>query len=87
MFGRDGVVQGGWVCQTFPWLCGAGVRSILGKFNILVGIPGWKDDETKLKYLPLFLEGDAFLVFSSLSDADKKSLAKVRGKLEGLSAC
>ena len=41
-------------------------------FNILVGIPGWKDDETKLKYLPLFLEGDAVLVFSSLSDAHKK---------------
>ena len=53
------------------------------KFNVLADIQGWKDDETKLKYLPLFLEGDAFLVFSSLSDADKKSLAKVRGKLEG----
>ena len=57
------------------------------KFNVLAGIQGWKDDKTKLKYLPLFLEGDTFLVFSSLSDADKKSLAKVRGKLEGLSAC
>ena len=40
------------------------------KFLVLAKIQKWDDDEAQMLHLPLFLDGDAFLVFSKLSDSD-----------------
>ncbi|XP_065182544.1 uncharacterized protein LOC135813373 [Sycon ciliatum] len=51
------------------------------KFLALADISGWDDDAKKTKYIPLFLDGDAFLVFSRMADADKKKVDEVKAKL------
>ena len=57
-------------------------RSVLGcfwssKFLVLAQVSGWDIDNKKMARLPLFLEGDAFLVFSRMPTADQKDKEKV----------
>ena len=51
------------------------------KFLVLARLQKWDTDEKKMNHLPLFLDGDAFLVFRKLSDDDKDA-AVVKGKLQ-----
>ena len=52
------------------------------KFGVLAGINGWDTDTKKAKQLPLFLDGDAFLVFTRMSEEDQKKMDAVKAKLE-----
>ena len=47
------------------------------KFSVLADVSGWTTDTDAMKRLPLFLEGDAFLVYSKMSANDKKDKSKV----------
>ena len=47
------------------------------KFEVLADVAGWDTDEKKMKRLPLFFEGDAFLVFPKMEASDKADKAKV----------
>ena len=51
------------------------------KFLALAEISKWDDDDKKTTHLPLFLDGDAFLIFSKMNDADKKKVKEVKAKL------
>ena len=51
------------------------------KFLALATISGWDTDDKKTKHLPLFLDADAFLVFSKMEDGDKKKMDEVQKKL------
>ena len=42
------------------------------KFSVLADVSGWDTEDKYMSRLPLFLEGDAFLVFTRMSDVDKK---------------
>ena len=48
------------------------------KFSGLADESGWDTEDKYMSRLPLFLEGDAFLVFTRMSDADKKKKDKVQ---------
>ena len=52
------------------------------KFMVAANLQKWDTDEKRLANLPLFLEGDAFLVWDELSDDDKKSAAVVKQTLQ-----
>ena len=43
------------------------------KFEVLAEVSGWDTDGKKMKRLPLFLEGEAFLVFSKMPGDDWKT--------------
>ena len=47
------------------------------KFLVLAEVSGWDTAEKRMARLPLFLEGDAFLVFSRMQPADQKDQEKV----------
>ena len=47
------------------------------KFLVLAEVSGWDTAEKRIARLPLFLEGDAFLVFSRMQPADRKDQEKV----------
>ena len=51
------------------------------KFLVLAKIQKWDDDEAQMLHLPLFLDGDAFLVFSKLPDSDQRVTETVWQKL------
>ena len=51
------------------------------KFLVLAKIQRWDDDVAQMLHLPLFLDGDAFLVFSKLADSDQQVAETVRQKL------
>ena len=51
------------------------------KFQVLADIQGWDTEVKIMKHLPLFLDGDAFLVYSRMATADKKSKEKVVKKM------
>ena len=58
--------------------CGNGddFEAFWEKFLVLARLQKWDTDEKKMmNHLPLFLDGDAFLVFRNLSDDDKKDAA------------
>ena len=48
------------------------------KFTVLAEVSGWDTEDKYMARLPLFLEGDAFLVFSTMPTADKKKKDKVK---------
>ena len=52
------------------------------KFQVLASIQGWDTEGKRTKHLPLFLEGDAFLVYTRMADADKKKEQEIRRKME-----
>ena len=52
------------------------------KYLVLADVSGWTTDDDVMKRLPLFLDGDAFLVYSKLSDTDKKDKKKVKTTME-----
>ena len=47
------------------------------KFLVLAEVSCWDTDDKKMARLPLFLEGDAYLVFSRMPATDKKDKGKV----------
>ena len=51
------------------------------KFLVAAELQKWDSDEKKMANLPLFLEGDAFLVWNELSSDEKKDMDVVRKKL------
>ena len=53
------------------------------KFKALADLSGWAsgDTDTTMKRLPLFLEGDAFLVYSNLSNTDKQDSGAVQAAM------
>ena len=48
------------------------------KFTVLASLSGCSSDDEIMKRLPLFLDGDAFLIYSKMSDTDKKDVDKVK---------
>ena len=52
------------------------------KFMVLAAVQKWDSDEKKMDHLPLFLDGDAFLVYTRMSDTDKKKPAEVKKRME-----
>ena len=52
------------------------------KFGVLTTVSKWDSEEDKMNHLPLFLDGDAFLVFSQMSEEDKKKPDAVRARLQ-----
>ena len=48
------------------------------KFSVLADVSGWDTEAKYMARLPLFIEGDAFLVFSRMDPADKKKEDKVK---------
>ena len=57
-------------------------QTFWAKFDVLATIKKWDTEEKKMAQLPLFLEQDAFLVFSRMAADDKKSSAAVKKKLQ-----
>ena len=57
------------------------------KASVLAKIHKWSDIAALLLYLPLFLEGDAFLVFSKIADDDWKTLNEVEVKFREAFSC
>ena len=51
------------------------------KFQVLAKTQKWDSGEKRATHLPLFLAGDAFLVYSRLSDAQKKDENEIKSKL------
>ena len=47
------------------------------KFLVLADIQAWDDDAKMMKNFPLFLDGDAFLVYSRMSSGDRKKKDEV----------
>ena len=47
------------------------------KFLVAAELQKWDSDEKKMANLPLFLEGDAFLVWDELSSDEKKDMEVV----------
>jgi len=52
------------------------------KFLVAGELQGWDTEAKKLKNLPLYLDGEAFLVWDELSTDEKKSQAAVKGRLQ-----
>ena len=59
-----------------------GLGSAWEKFQVLASIQGWDSEAKRTKHLPLFLEGDAFLVFTRMAEADKKKEKEILRKME-----
>jgi len=57
------------------------LKAFWSKFDVFATIQKYSA-EAKLANLPLFLEGEAYLVWDQLSDADKKDAAKLCNALE-----
>ncbi|XP_065185766.1 uncharacterized protein LOC135816500 [Sycon ciliatum] len=57
-------------------------QTFWAKFDVLATINKWDSDEKKMAQLPLFLEQDAFLVFSRMKSDDKKKPDAVQKKME-----
>ena len=51
------------------------------KFLVLSNVQGWDNEEKRMKNLPLFLDKDAFLVFSKMPTADQVKENKVKEKM------
>ena len=49
---------------------------------VLAAVQKWDSDEKKMDHLPLFLDGDAFLVYTRMLDTDKKKPAEVKKRME-----
>ena len=47
------------------------------KYGVLASASGWNTTAKKMDRLPLFLEGEAFLVFSKMSELDKRDADRV----------
>eukprot|EP00117_Sycon_ciliatum_P016048 scpid17635/ scgid15645/ Gag-Pol polyprotein; Matrix protein p10; p20; Capsid protein p25; Nucleocapsid protein p14; Protease p15; Reverse transcriptase/ribonuclease H p90; Integrase p46 len=52
------------------------------KFRVLCTVQGWTSDTDKMKHFPLFLSGDAFLVYDGMEDSSKQKPADVKAKFE-----
>lgn len=60
-------------------------KSFRQKFKVLAEIQGWDTEEKRMRHFPLFLEWDAFLVFTKiLLSEDKKDKDKVKTKMNSL---
>ena len=57
------------------------LQAFWSKFNVTADIQKWDDDSKKAEKLPLFLDGEAYIVWDELSDADKKDLGKIKEAL------
>ena len=64
--------------------CGKGdnFETFWEKFLVLANLQKWDTDVKKMQHLPLFLDGDVFLVFRRMSDADKKKPDAVKARLQ-----
>ena len=51
------------------------------KFLVLADIQGWDNEDKRMKHFPLFLDGDAFLVYSKMEEAKRKSQDEVCKKM------
>ena len=47
------------------------------KYLVMVEIQGWDDEPKRMKNFPLFLDGDAFLVYQGLAAANRKKRDKI----------
>ena len=72
-----------------PFSCASGedFQEFWGKFVVLCNIQKWSSDAEQVQFLPLFLKGDAFLVFSRLADGDKKEGQGCEGEAGGGVLC
>ena len=52
------------------------------KFMVLAAVQKWDSDEKKMDHLPLFLDGDTFLVYTRMLDTDKKKPTEVKKRME-----
>ena len=52
------------------------------KFGVLTTVSKWDSEEDQMNHLPLFLDGDAFLVFSQMSEEDKKKPDAMKARLQ-----
>ena len=48
------------------------LETFLAKFKVVAKIQGWQTKEKRAEYLPLFLDKDAFTVWSQLDDSSRK---------------
>ena len=68
--------------RPFSGASGEDFQEFWGKFVVLCNTQKWTSDAEQVQFLSLFLEGDAFLVFSRLADGDKRKTNNVKAKLE-----
>lgn len=61
---------------------GEAFDSFWEKFEVLANLQKWDTDAKKMANFPLFLDGDAFLVFTKLSDNQKKDCGEVKKALQ-----
>ena len=52
------------------------------KILIQASIQGWNSEAKRTKHLPLFLESDAFLVFTEMAEAVRKKEKEILRKME-----
>ena len=57
------------------------LEAFWAKFEVTAKLQKWDTDAVKMANFPLFLAGEAFMVWSELSDADKKDPEKVKAAL------
>ena len=73
--------------KTFRWTSSEDFDVFWQKFSVLAKIQKRSDDVAMLLHLPLFLEGDAFLVFSKMADDDRKTMKEVEAKFRKAFSC
>ena len=52
------------------------------KLHMMASIQGWDTEGKRTKHLPLYLEVDAFLVYTRMANADEKKEQEIRRKME-----
>ena len=52
------------------------------KFNVVARIQKWEDAEARMNHLPLYLSGDAFSVWSEMSESDQMNEETVKERLQ-----
>ncbi|XP_065182549.1 uncharacterized protein LOC135813378 [Sycon ciliatum] len=61
---------------------GDDLETFWSKFRVLADIQKWDTEEKRMQHLPLVLDGQAFKVFMSMAEADRKKEATVKALLE-----
>ncbi|XP_065189595.1 uncharacterized protein LOC135820209 [Sycon ciliatum] len=67
-----------YLVQPFYGKDGEDLEEFWAKFLVLATAKEWSDEDARMQHLPLYLQGDAFRVFSRMADSDKSKQAEVK---------
>ncbi|XP_065190928.1 uncharacterized protein LOC135821857 [Sycon ciliatum] len=67
-----------YLVQPFSGKDGEDLEEFWAKFLVLATAKEWSDEDARMQHLPLYLQGDAFRVFSRMAESDKSKQAEVK---------